>query len=183
MLPSLIGIIASSGGAAATSYESIATATASGGATSITFSSIPSTYQHLQLRGFTNSSGTGSYAKIVFNNDNTAANYRSHLLYGNGASAGAADYSGFQGVVGFVNGGMGNSTSWAGSVIDIVDYANTSKNKTTRMLEGVDLNGSGSVEFYSGLWMSTAAISSITIYISGQTYSAGSTFALYGIKG
>jgi hypothetical protein len=180
----VLGIIASSnwGSAFGGSYDSIASVTASAGATTITFSSIPSSYTHLQIRGFTNTSGTGSYSKIYFNGDTTTANYRSHSLRGDGATASAADYTGYGGVLGFVQAGMGNSTSWASSVLDILDYGNTNKNKTTRLLEGVDFNGSGSVEFYSGLWMSTAAITSVTLAVSGQTYSAGSTFALYGIK-
>ena len=74
MLPSLIGIIASSGGVAAGgSYESIATVTSSGsgGSTDLSFTSIPSTYQHLQIAVIsivTTADTGGSYGIRVINN-------------------------------------------------------------------------------------------------------------------
>jgi len=90
MLPSLIGVIASSGGAAAAAgdFESIATVTVgSGGASYAEFTSIPSTYTHLQIR--TMARGTradvGDGLILQFNGD-TASNYSSHYLYANGAS-------------------------------------------------------------------------------------------------
>ena len=48
----ILGIIASSqqGGISSTAYESIATVTLGSAASTINFSSIPSRYQHLQLR-------------------------------------------------------------------------------------------------------------------------------------
>ncbi len=50
------------------SYESIATSTATG--SSITFSSIPSTYKHLQVRALGVFSGTVGAGFMYFNGDN-----------------------------------------------------------------------------------------------------------------
>jgi len=63
-------------------FESIATVTVgSGGAASIEFASIPSTFQHLQIRfmGLLSSSNQGVWVRF---NDDSAANYSCHLLYG-----------------------------------------------------------------------------------------------------
>jgi hypothetical protein len=69
-------------------------------------------------------------------------------------------------------------------VVDILDYANTNKYKTTRNLMGFDYNGSGTIRSISGLWMSTSAINSITLTTGTSSNWQGDTqFALYGIKG
>lgn len=187
MLPSLIGIIASSGGAvaAAGDYESIATANGTGSNTSITFSSIPTTYSHLQLRWFskTNESAAYTFLYIRLNSD-TGSNYATHELYGNGSSAGAAagttQTSGWLGYSGAAN----TTSNYGVGVTDILDYAKTNKYKTIRTLTGLDSNGAGSVGLESALWQSTSAVTGITIFASGSpSFTSGTTFALYGIKG
>ena len=66
------------------SYDSIATTTVgAGGASSVTFSSIPQTYTHLQLRYFGgNNANPGGSGFVSFNGDTTDANYYDHVLYG-----------------------------------------------------------------------------------------------------
>jgi hypothetical protein len=184
VLNSLIGIIASSGGAAAAanSYESIATVTVgSGGASSVTFSSIPSTYTHLQIRYIARNSSLSSNTILTFNSD-TTANYSTHYLLGNGASASAgAEVSSTYIYTDILS---QTSTSFAPTVVDILDYANTNKNKTVRSLSGLDMNGSGTVWIASGAWRNTAAVSSIRLVIgAGFNFAEYSSFALYGIKG
>lgn len=181
----ILGIIASQqpGHISTNSYESIATQTVgAGGASSVTFSSIPSTYKHLQVRSISLASSSQLSIRAQFNGD-TGGNYAWHTLYGDGAGA-YANYNGAtQNYIGsFARGGTSGSIFGA-SVVDILDYSNTSKNKTTRSLSGVDANGSGIVWLSSGLWQSTAAISSILLYPESGTLSQYTTFALYGIKG
>jgi hypothetical protein len=187
MLNSLIGIIASSGGAAAaaSSYESIATVTVgSGGSSSVSFSSIPSTYQHLQLR-YTARQDASPIGQVFFRpNSDTSANYSSHLLYGDGASVAAGSYTSDT----YARSGLLGGTSLASgtfgvAVIDLLDYANTNKYKTTRTLSGVDANGSGYVWYMSSNWRSTSAITSLNIFAEHGNIAQYSSFALYGIKG
>ena len=192
MLPSLIGVIASSGGAAggATSYESIATTTVgAGGSSTITFSSIPSTYQHLQLRYIardTLAAADVSGVVIRFNSD-SGTNYTRHYLLGDGGSvyAGAGiNRTSIGG--GLVLSGGSPASIFAVGVIDVLDYADTNKFKTYRVLSGVDTNTTspvGYVDFESALWRSTSAITSITITLPSGNYAQYSQFALYGIKG
>ena len=186
MISSLIGIIASSGGVAGGDYESISTVTVgAGGVTSITFSSIPSTYQHLQVRAI--SRGTGAYTDqenyITFNG--TSSNYYGgHFVIGNGSTA-SANVNAYTTVNVLPRLISANSTASVFStyVTDILDYANTNKNKTIRSLGGFDANGTGSMDYYSGLWMNTSAITSINIRPSTDNFAQYSSFALYGIKG
>jgi len=165
-------------------YDSIATTTVgSGGSSSITFSSIPSTYTHLQIRMFATINAAAG--PILRFNSDTGSNYNGHLLYGEGGSSfGAYSYgSGTSINLSWFGQGYNSATSFAGHVIDIFDYADTNKYKTVRSLQGIDRNGTGMLEFVSGLWRNTAAITSITIPAESSTFVQYSSFALYGIKG
>jgi len=174
----ILGITASSiTGSTQTSYDSISTVTVgSGGSASITFSSIPATYKHLQIRGIGLQTSANGFT-VQFNSD-TGSNYSWHQLYGEGSiaqsNAGATQTFMYMGY------GAGSATAPNPLVTDILDYANTNKYKTLRSLSGNDLNGSGFIQLWSGNWRSTSAITSITITASFNQYSQ---FALYGIKG
>jgi len=160
------------------SYESIATVTVgSGGASVITFSSIPSGFAHLQIRFIYE---TGDWGTFRFNGDTTASNYRGHQLAGNGSTASASTSANIIYEPQASNGGSRNC--YAG-IIDILDYTSTTKNKVTRSLEGTDINGSGYIYLTSGLWMNTAAVTSITMTRNTTDWGNYSSFALYGIKG
>jgi hypothetical protein len=181
------------------SYESIQTVNISSNTDIITFSSIPSTYKHLQLRAITRSAysstsvGASQY-RILLNND-TGANYSFHSLTGNGASA-------------FVNagtsqtqiiadqpwsnpGGFGAGTIVSPVIIDILDYQNTNKNKTVRMYQAFNANSTSTNQFItlrSGAWYSTSAVTSIVLDattgpFSDGPFAANTQWALYGIKG
>ena len=164
-----------------TSYESIATTTVgSGGSSTITFSSIPSTYTHLQVRIMSLNSTAANDYKFNFNSD-TGANYSKHSLYGNGTSALTATDAPSS----YISGGLtGSSTNPGVNITDILEYKNTNIYKTVRSLQGYDTNGSGGYLFFaSGSWRNTNAITSITITPYSGTINQYSQFALYGIKG
>jgi len=176
--------------APAPAYDSIATVTVgSGGSSSITFTSFPSTYTHLQIRGIArdNRSASGlATGGLQFNSDSTYTNYRGHILYGTGSTAAAATSQPSNGTaLAFsTNGNSSTANSFAAAVIDILDYANTSKYKTVRTLSGADNNDTtGEIDFVSGVWMSTAAITNITLIPYGSnSFVQYSSFALYGVK-
>ena len=182
----LPGVIASSGGVAS-SYESIATTTVgSGGTASITFSSMGTGFTHLQIRSIqrTTAATTAATGQMIFNADG-GSNYRFHLLYGTGATA-AAFASAQTTYMGISNapGTTYNASMFCAVVIDILDAFNTNKYKTVRTLNGFDVNASGGeLDFMSGVWMNTNAISSITLTPSTGNWAQYSSFALYGVKG
>jgi len=181
----MLGIMASqiSGHLASGAYASIATATVgSGGASSITFSSIPSTYTDLQIRAMAQGGASAAAINVNFNADTTSTAYW-HLLYGTGATAAAYTISTAY-IQATTLSSTANTNMFNAGVIDILDYANTNKNKTLRGLSGYDANGSGTVALYSGQWINTAAITSIVLTVNnGTNFSQYSHFALYGIKG
>ena len=188
MLNNLATILDQGVAASTNSYESIMTTTVgSGGSASVTFSSIPATYKHLQIRALMSDTGTGSASMTTQFNGDTGANYATHILIGNGSAASSAaitsDTKTFTGY--FYQG----TNTFGAAIVDILDYANTNKYKTTRALSGFDTNGTvsgygGRAALISGNWRSTSAITSITFTVdNAANYSANSKFSLYGIKG
>lgn len=182
----ILGIWASqiSGHLYSNSFEAISTVTVgAGGSSSITFSSIPAGYTHLQIRfmGRINS-GTWGDLQLTFNGSGTG--YTRHQLEGTGTAAtayGAASQTNIP----IASGIAGSSTAaniFGAGVTDILDYANTNKYKTVRSLSGGDSNGAGYVDLQSGLWQSTSAISSITLVSGVNSFVQYSHFALYGVK-
>lgn len=181
MLNNIAGILGTGVAAATTSYESIATTTVgAGGSATITFSSIPSTYSHLQIRYIARNTTAIDSFIIRFNSD-ISSNYARHKLTGDGATASAVAATS---ATYMASSDYPTATStFAAGVIDILDYANTNKYKTMRLLAGYDANGSGLVDFRSNLWMSTNAVTTITITANSNSFAQYSSFALYGVKG
>ena len=189
----MLGILASqiTGHLSTNSFESIATVTVgSGGQSSITFSSIPSTYKHLQIRwiGRITAPTTDENLQIQVGNStiDTGANYSQHGVYGIGSGSGStfgnANTSGAN--LGRLTGASSTSNMFGAGVIDILDYGDSNKYKTFRGISGNDQNGSGLMWFASGSWRSTSAINTIQfneLYGSGN-FAQYSSFALYGIK-
>ncbi len=166
-------------------FVSIATGVVGSGGGSITFSNIPQTYSHLQIR-FTGRSLYSAGTDIIiyrFNSD-SGNNYTLHRFYGDGSSPGA------QGAIpqtyalaGDMPAATSSSSLTTGvAVIDLLDYSNTSKYKTARAFAGRDENGLGYVWFSSNLWLNTAAITSINIFGGNGNLTQYSQAALYGIK-
>jgi hypothetical protein len=163
-------------------YESIATVTVgSGGSASISFTSIPSTYQHLQIRFIARGASGGGILTTL--NSDTASNYSYHNLTGEGTTASANSGVNASNMLFVRNGGIQTSANiFSAGVIDLLNYANTNKNKTLRTLNGGDANGSGNIQLESGSWRNTAAIHSATLTHNGSGFAQYSQFSLYGIK-
>lgn len=157
----------------------------SAGAANIEFTSIPSTYTHLQIRGIGRSTvaTTSGQVYIQFNSD-TTSNYSLHYLYGDGTTVYSGGGASQTEMYAFrITGASAASSIFGGGVVDILDYKNTSKYKTLRTLSGEDRNGNGFLFYQSGLWLSTSAITSIKLYPSSNNFAQYTQFALYGIKG
>ena len=182
----ILGIMASSisGSKAITgAFYSIATATGTGSSATITFSSIPSTFKLLQIRINATTASAQGTNYLAFNGDTSGTNYALHRMQGNGTTVVA---QGFTNLNNYRWAKLGSFATYPSvAIIDIQDYADTSKYKTIRNFNGQNDNTTGTtssqVELSSGLWMSTSAITSIVIS-NDFNWTTGSTFALYGIN-
>ncbi len=183
----ILGVIASgiSGNLVTGAYESIMTTTLGSATNTISLTSIPSTYKHLQLRMFAAKSGSSGIADatVYFNNDTSAIYTKSWTFTFDGGgpyTSRGTSSSGFS-LGYFATNGSG---VWGSYVMDLIDYSNTNKYKVAQYLNGVEKTSAGTtvVVHGTGSWMSNSAITSIQISC-GDNIVAGSTFALYGIKG
>ena len=159
----------------------------SGGANTVIFNDIPQTYRHLQIRFLarTNRADNTDNVKLAYNSDISTSNYTYHEIGGDGSGtyvygSGAPERNAFS----MSSAANVNANIFGVGIADILDYANINKYKTHRNLGGSDANGSGRFALVSGLWLSTSAITSITLTPSnGTLFSQYSRFSLYGIKG
>lgn len=171
--------VAGAGAAGGETFELISTAYGTGSNNTVTFSSIPSYYKHLQIRMVVRSTTNDYVAKLTGFNGDTGSNYAFHrLIAGNGSIQATASSSQAYIWTAIVR----NAANIASTqIIDILDYANTSKNKTVRIFGGESQSDS-QVQLNSGLWLNTAAISSLSLVASGN-WTSDSRFSLYGIRG
>ena len=158
----------------------------SGGLSSITFSAIPQTYTHLQITALVKTAfaSTQDGLKVQLNGDTSSA-YNYHYLGGNGSGSGYAGAGGSSATTFMQTVSIAGATGgqYGVMVLDILDYGNINKNKVMRAIGGVDANGSGVVEMWSGLYMSQNAINSINLFsYNGANISQFSNFSLYGIR-
>jgi hypothetical protein len=163
----------------ATTYEPIATTTLGSAASSITFSSIASTWTDLRVVLVELSSSTATQ-RVKFNSD-SGSNYSTTMLAGNGTSAvSGSNINSASGIISDWYVG-GSSTLPAMKTLDIFSYGGSTY-KTVLLTNSNDHNGTGAVERMVGLWRSTAAITTVELTRDGGTYNAGTIATLYGIK-
>ena len=173
------------GGTSANALTLISSQILTSTASTVTFSSIVGSYKHLQLRMIGRDTGNPgqSYLGVATTvNGDTATNYDLHVMLGQGTSV-VSSASNTRASVLF----YGLATAYAasnvftGGIMDILDYSNTSKNKTFRTFSGIH-DTQSAVYLSSGLWRSTAAISSITLTAPNTAFAIGSRFSLYGVS-
>ena len=185
----ILGTVASQfAGKPFSSFESIATYTVGGtNQTSIEFTSIPATFKHLQIRSISRDSRASVLNSLSMQiNGDTGNNYTYHTIIASdsgldsegGANSDRTDF--------LVNaGGNAIANLFAGNIWDILDYTNTNKYKTIKMLGGIHNNDIGRLNFTSSLWLNSSAITSLKFIMSGvgAGFTQYTQFALYGIKG
>ena len=158
-------------------YEPLATNTLTTAAATVTFSSISSAYTDLVLVVNAKATTGGVDLSMRFNSD-SASNYSKTNLYGD-ASAGTSTRNINQTQGNLNLAGYITSTINTYQIAQILNYANATTYKTYLSRAGNVSVGSDAIV---GTWRSTAAITTIALFVSGDTFASGSTFTLFGIK-
>ena len=165
--------------------EAIQTTYLEADAASVTFGSIPATYEHLQLRMSCRSSreDTVDILLVQFNSDTGfPTTYTTHYMDATGSSATAAAVTGSYYFGGYpISANTALATEYSTVHVDILDYANSDKNTTA--MGTMALGSAGRLEFGSLLWDNTAAVTDILIKARfGPNWVRGSEFSLYGLN-
>ena len=182
------GFWAASGGGAAGAFDLLETTTLTSTASSVTFSGLGaySDYKHLQVRmvGRTDRANQMDSGTFIRLNGVSSSSYAYHHLYGDGSGPYSSSASSQTSMVMPTMAAANSGTSVYGlAIIDILDYAATTKNTTIRILNGTSTTSQRTIALTSGLFNSTAAITSVSAHPqSGNNWVSGSRFSLYGVK-
>jgi len=167
-------------------FESIATILGTGSNTEINFTNIPQMYSHLQIRGYSLASASNEDVLVRLGNGtiDTGSNYSFHEMRGVG-NGGPSSTSFSNQAFMYAGSNTGSTTYPYVFIVDILDYKNTNKYKTIKVLSGTDRNANnttGTVSLFSGNWRNSSAIDTIRLYVPSGYFNSGSHFALYGIR-
>jgi hypothetical protein len=161
----------------ALTYEKIATTTASGSSTNVTFSSISGSYTDLVLI-IANVTAQIDNLGITLNGD-TGNNYARTLIYGDGSTA--ASFANRSGAFLYTMYKDTIAGDPAMSISQFQNYSNTTTKKSVLTRQETNSSGTKAVQALASLWSNTSAITSISINSGSANFNSGSTFTLYGI--
>lgn len=172
------------------SFDLISSTILTSTASTVTFSSIPNNYKHLQIRYVARNDRAFAFDTFMLRFNGVSTNsYIVHDLYGNGSSvtssaAGGSSAQSQMQLTTWLPTAQSAANAFYGGIVDILDYGSTTKNTTVRMLGGKhDASSYNDVRLNSGAWFNTSAVSSITLFAGSSNLVSGSRFSLYGIKG
>lgn len=152
----------------------------------ITFSNIPQTYQDLMLVAFARNTQALAIngMNLYINTTSQSPNYWSQTtLAGNGSLAASTRGTTVYGATLDMPGSISTSGVYGSAVYHILNYTNTTTYKTVLGRNANDQNGAGSVQIAAALFAQTGAVTTLQIGSGyGANYSAGTTFALYGVR-
>ena len=167
--------------AAGATYTPIATTTASGSTTSVTFSSIPTTYTDLIIIGHLKwvTAGQTCYMQVGNGSVDTGNKYSLTVLTGNGTSATSTRRSATANGLFAQYANIGSASNYGTDIVQILNYSNTTTYKTWLTRSN---DADQTVEAGVCLFQSTVAIDTIKIYTTGvNNIASGSTFTIYGV--
>ena len=168
----------------ANTYVKIATVSLGSAASTISFTSIPSTYTDLLIMGSLRNSAADTNTDTVLTFNSNTSSYSGRRLAGNGSSA-SSDTQGATN--GYYFSLTGEGTNWTASTfsngsIYIPNYT-SSNNKSISTDAVAENNGTAaSAQLAAGLWSNSAAITSITLTSGNGNFVQYSTATLYGIS-
>jgi hypothetical protein len=154
-----------------------------GGASTISFSSIPQNFTDLVLvvsQVTTRSSGVDQI-NLTFNG--SAAGYTTRLLYGTGTGVGSETGPSSAFTYAYGEGGTSTANTFSNIAFHIPNYAGSAnKSLSIDAVSEGNSAGGGWQNIVTGLWANTAAITSISLVSNyGANFGQYSTASLYGV--
>ena len=159
----------------AKTYEPIGTYTAASNQTSIVFSALGAYTDIVAVFDGLSSSSAGNTLSMVFNSDANSA-YSATRIQGNGTSATSARVTSDPTVA------IVGSTNRTNVIISIMNYGNTTTNKTSLSRYNTMDSTDPRTGAYVQLRSATTAITTVTFSIPSAQIATTSTITLYGIK-
>lgn len=159
----------------------LASVTLTSAQSTVSLTSIPQGYRDLRLVVSIKHSNATRYTHFRVNSD-SGSNYSAVQMFGDGSTAQGAAYSASTRFV-LANNYYESSTQEIVGTIDFLDYQVTDKHKSVIWRSGL---ASTVVNASAGRWASNSAVTSILLdstEAGSNTFAAGSTFNLFGVRG
>lgn len=177
-----------SAAAGGTDYQLISTTVLGSATPNVTFNTtgLGSTYKHLQIRYTGRSDHTATQSINMRLNGDSGSNYAIHSLGGGGSTTFTDTSASQTQMIAFIGGLPGTNQGaniYESGLLDLLDPFSTTKNKTMRSMNGTAGNVTTNMRLNSGLWISTAAVTSIVLSTQNANFVTGSRFSLYGLVG
>lgn len=151
----------------------------SGGAATISFSSIPSTYTDLILKLSTRDASASIQGDCVITFNGVGSGYSQRVVYGSGTGTASITETSLKYRT---VGATATASTFDNTEIYIPNYAG-STNKSVSIDNVTENNASAAFDaLVAGLWSNTAAITSITITPGTANFQQYSTAYLYGVS-
>lgn len=153
-----------------------------GGAASIDFTSIPSTYTDLVLKVSARNSGAYAYDYLTLRLNSSTSSYTTRFIQGDGTAASSSAYTADTYIrAGFFSAGNNTASTFGSTEIYIPNYAG-SNNKSISSDSAQETNATAAnLALVAGLWSNVTAINNITLLPTAATFAQYSTATLYGI--
>ena len=153
----------------------------SGGASAITFSNIPQTYDDLYLVVSGRATQAANDDALVFDLNGTTSNESVVLLRGTGSSTLSA--SGSYLVMGYLAGASATANTFSNADLFISNYSSSTTAKSLFSDSVFENNATAAIQqIQSMLWNSTAPVTSIQLKPDASSFVQYSSASLYGIK-
>jgi hypothetical protein len=171
----------------ATTYKIISSSiVGAGGSSSVSFTSIDSSYTDLVLLASIDSSPSGTYNWGYLTFNSSSSNYSQKFVYGDGSSAQSFSWgSSAQLATGMLNNANQTGSTFTCCQFYIPNYGSTTNAKSVSSESAMENNATSAyLTMGAGLWnpATQAAITTITIAPETGTFVQYSSFYLYGIK-
>jgi hypothetical protein len=165
-------------------FELIASNTVgSGGVSTVTFSSIPSTYTDIAILASVRTALADPTGSVTFTANGSTSGYTNRILFGDGASAGSfANNTTSKGYVGIVTGNTATANTFGSVLLYCPNYAGSTNKSFSADVVGENNATTAYAAINAILWSNTAAITSITLDGNGSNFLQYSSFYLYGVK-
>jgi hypothetical protein len=168
----------------ATYIKIASTTVGSGGAASVNFSSIPSTYTDLVVKASVRTVAAGPEGSLIIGFNGSYSNFTLLMLRGSGSSAASFTRTTFsENRISYINSAGGTASTFANVEIYVPNYA-ASVNKSISVDGVQEANSSTAyMALTAGLWSQTTAINALNFQVgTSDNFAQYTTFTLYGIS-
>ncbi len=167
----------------ANTYTLISSIILSTTATSATFSTIPNTYTDLVIRTSLRNNGSATQNTVLISTINGTTGFSNRWIRGSGASViSLPNLVGTSAYVGQNPGATAGASTFDNTEIYIPNYLASTNKPFSVSSTQENTSTTAYLGATAGLWSNTSAITSITLDANGDSFVAGSSFYLYGIK-